>query len=218
MAFVKTAWLDDASPDITADQLNRMEQGIADAHGGQASPPLVTALPANPVNGQEVRFLADDANGVVWRLCYRAFKADGVTPNPSPYKWECIGGPPLASDVSSDEGLAAATTTYAALTTAQQVTIPLAGDYDIGVGARVYPWATSQTLYMSTQLGATAATDADSANSWVVNNGAASISHFGRKTMTVGDVAIAARFRHDSALAQANFSHRWLRVAPVRVG
>lgn len=32
MAFVKTTWVDNALPALTATQLNRIEQGIADAH------------------------------------------------------------------------------------------------------------------------------------------------------------------------------------------
>lgn len=38
MAFVKTTWNDDALPDMTAAQLNRQEQGIADAHAWIADP------------------------------------------------------------------------------------------------------------------------------------------------------------------------------------
>jgi len=59
--------------------------------------PILTALPAvtNADDGLEINYLADAANGIVWRLRYRAFQADGVTPNPSAYKWEYIGGPPL---------------------------------------------------------------------------------------------------------------------------
>lgn len=37
MTFVKTTWNDDALPDLTAAQLNRMEQGIADAHAGTSA-------------------------------------------------------------------------------------------------------------------------------------------------------------------------------------
>lgn len=34
MAFAKTTWVDGSAPAITAAQLNRVEQGIADAHAG----------------------------------------------------------------------------------------------------------------------------------------------------------------------------------------
>jgi hypothetical protein len=39
MAFVKTTWIDDSAPDMTAAQLNRIEQGIADAHAGLTNTP-----------------------------------------------------------------------------------------------------------------------------------------------------------------------------------
>ena len=48
-------------------------------------PPLVAALPASPTDGQEVRYLADAVNGVIWSLRYRAGSS-------SPYKWEFVGG------------------------------------------------------------------------------------------------------------------------------
>lgn len=48
----------------------------------------VTSLPSSPFDGQEVDFVADSANGVIWRLCYRA-AASGA------YKWEFVGGSSL---------------------------------------------------------------------------------------------------------------------------
>jgi hypothetical protein len=47
--------------------------------------PFVTALPITANNGDEIRFLADDSNGVVWHLRYRSSA-------PSDYRWEFIGG------------------------------------------------------------------------------------------------------------------------------
>lgn len=37
MTFVKTTWVEGAAPYVTAAQLNRMEQGIADAHVGEVT-------------------------------------------------------------------------------------------------------------------------------------------------------------------------------------
>lgn len=92
MTFAKTAWVSNDAPDITADQLNRMEQGIADAHGGLNSPPLVTALPANPTDGQEIRYLADvlgEYGGpFIWICRYRAGSS-------SAYKWDVLDAMPL---------------------------------------------------------------------------------------------------------------------------
>lgn len=62
---------------------------------GSLKLPLVTALPGSPYDGQVIllQTAAMLAKGIVWVFRYRAFQADGVTANPSAYKWECIGGP-----------------------------------------------------------------------------------------------------------------------------
>ena len=55
---------------------------------------LVTSLPATPTDGQEVYYLADAANGVIWHLRYRA-AATGA------FKWEFVGGPPLSHEIDT---------------------------------------------------------------------------------------------------------------------
>src|SRR4030095_11342304 len=47
--------------------------------------PLVSALPGSPFDGQEIYYLADATNSVIWHLRYRAGSS-------SAYKWEFIGG------------------------------------------------------------------------------------------------------------------------------
>jgi hypothetical protein len=83
----------------------------------------VTALPSSPVNGQECYFLADATNGVVWHLKFRSASASG-------FKWEFVGGGSLYSEVLTAENTVS--TSFVDLTTVgPQVTVPLAGDYDI---------------------------------------------------------------------------------------
>lgn len=55
--------------------------------------PVVTALPAlaDIDDGQEIAFIADATNGVVWKFKYRAASA-------SAFKWEFIGGSPLYTE------------------------------------------------------------------------------------------------------------------------
>lgn len=102
---------------------------------GFMGPPLVTALPANPVDGQECRYLADATNGVVWHLRYRAASA-------SIYKWELVGGSPLTAFNPSNYVTSA--TSFAALGGgAVNFTLPLAGDYIVTVGARIITTAGS---------------------------------------------------------------------------
>lgn len=40
MPFTKTTWVDGSEPFITADQLNRIEQGVDDAHAGVIDKPI----------------------------------------------------------------------------------------------------------------------------------------------------------------------------------
>lgn len=66
MAFTKTTWVEGAEPAITAAQLNRIEQGIDDAHAGEVddgavatakladdavTPPKTSFLPQLPAGG-----------------------------------------------------------------------------------------------------------------------------------------------------------------------
>jgi len=115
-------------------------ESVAAYASGFLGPPLVTVLPANPVDGQECYFLADDPNGVVWHLRYRAASS-------SAYKWEYIGGSSLMARVDADETVTAGG--YNDPTTpGPQITLPLAGDY-------VYTFAA--TTYISGQTAATTA-------------------------------------------------------------
>jgi hypothetical protein len=100
--------------------------------------PLVTVLPAAPVDGQMCRFLADAAAGVEWHLVYRAASA-------SPYKWECIGGHPLVSQTSAQQAITAGANVFQAVT-GISVVQPLAGDYFFEYGAGLAPNSAAQMV------------------------------------------------------------------------
>jgi hypothetical protein len=86
----------------------------------------VSRLPRQPSDGQEVFYLADDTQGVVWHLKYRG---DGGT-----YRWEFVGGSPLA--VAASAAQAITTTGYASL--GLSITPPLDGDYMVEWGLLAY--------------------------------------------------------------------------------
>lgn len=149
MTYVKGVWVDDdgsgvVGTPVSAGRMNQIEQGIADAHL-LASPLVVTALPGQPFEGQEVRYqtMAMVQWGVPpWRLCYRALNPDG-SPNSSPYKWEVVGATELGGFNGSNgywSGVAAANTgsgSFASMpgsTPGCAITLPLAGDYMIEYG------------------------------------------------------------------------------------
>ena len=190
-----------ASGEDVMDNFNAVNAGVHIA--------TVTSLPGSPVNGQDVYYLADATNGIVWHLKYRAASA-------SAYKWEVVGGPPLTADVATEE--TTVSTTFAALATAgPSVTVPLAGDYDVEVGARTAMNAQSSSLF-SYAIGGTVAADSDAAI------GAGNSTQFSfqaarrrRKTGLAASTALVARYRVTAA-ATGYWSDRTMVVMPVRVG
>ena len=98
---------------------------------GFIGPSKVGVLPANPVDGQEIYFVADATNGVIWHLRYNAGSA-------SPYKWEYLGGPPmLASSNVAASSLGGGSSWSTQLTDGTgviQMTVPLLGEYDVAWG------------------------------------------------------------------------------------
>lgn len=97
-------------------------------------PPLVSALPAGPVDGQEVRYqnAAMATTGVEWRLVYRAASA-------SAYKWEFVGGSCLSAykEGKIEQTLASATFVYQEAENAPAIVVPLSGDYEVGLHVAV---------------------------------------------------------------------------------
>ena len=174
-----------------------------------STPPIVTALPANPQFGDVVTYIADAANGVAWNLQY---DATGT------YPWKFIGGSALVAQVDTDEGIVAGTTTYTALATAgPSITLARAGDYVISQGCRGYPFANNQSLHMSYDIGATPASDSDS----VLLDCASGLGENGSRTKLKTGIsansAIVSKYKHTSSGAAANFAYRWMTVTPVRV-
>jgi hypothetical protein len=83
---------------------------------------LHTSLPTAPVNGHVIDYMADSANGIVWRFRYRAS-------SPSLYKWEYIGGSSLRA-TAADVTLAA-NTNWQASGQLLRIVPPLAGEYEV---------------------------------------------------------------------------------------
>jgi len=177
------------------------------------TPPLVTSLPASPVDGQEVYFQADATNGIVWRLRYNAGSS-------SAYKWEFVGGSPLFAEVATEE--TTASTTYVALATAgPTLTLPRAGDYDVEIGCRLYSSVNNTGALMGYDIGATGAVDADAVSYYAaatLGGGATATGNYARARRKTGltAVALTAKYRATSAITVA-IGSRWMRVTPVRV-
>lgn len=201
-AYTPTPWKPKGDPAqllVTSARLNNIETGLV-----LASAPIVTTLPASPVDGQECNLLADATNGVVWHLVYRA----------SSGKWHFTGGPPLFSQVLSFSNLNQGG--YFDWS-GPSITVPVAGDYGVAFGFRPYKFDAGKfTAYMSFQVGATAASDNDAAQVTLDQDFSTAVSREVVKTGVPAAAALSSRFR-DSGGVWSN-SNAWMRVQPIRVG
>jgi microcystin-dependent protein len=172
--------------------------------------PLVTSLPSNPVDGQEVHYLADAANGVIWHLRYRAAST-------SAYKWEFLGGSPLIHQIDTDEG--GTTTAYADFATVgPQLTTPLAGDYVAEYGALSYQTVASVDNYYTPKLGGAATNDVDTALATFTGTSKLVVHQRKRRfNALAASTLVKMQFKMSSANA-GSFRNRWLTITPVRVG
>lgn len=174
-------------------------------------PPLVSALPSAPYDGQPITYQneAMAAAGVAWRLRYRAASA-------SAHKWEFVGGAWLYEAVDTDESTASAT--YVALTTAgPSATVPLGGDYLITVGSNQYNSASANSCWHSFSVGAEAAVDTDAGNYTppAINVSGAGVA-VRRKANLAAETAVVSKYR--ASAGTAHFRSRWMSVQPVRLG
>ena len=197
-------------PDDSVD-VPRDIQALATKLDGMSSlrPPLVTALPGAPVDGQEIYYLADAANGITWHLRYRAASA-------STYKWETIGGGPLyAEDLNSGSVSGG---TYADIATAPSLVLPLAGDYFIAFGSVIANAAAGGFSYAAPKLGAAAPNDNDSI--FMVAAIAGHTIYIGartiRRTINAAGATVRLQFKAPGGTGTYYFSH--LAITPARVG
>jgi len=170
----------------------------------------VTVLPGAPTDGQEVFFAADAANGVIWHLRYRAGSV-------SAYKWEFLGGPPLVSTIDTDESTAAVIL-QDLTTVGPSVTVPLAGDYVMEIGANMYTSSTTGACAMNYAVGGAAPVSADAAQAapGTTSTGHSS-SSVRRKNGIAAATAITAKYAAVTD-GTANFRFRVMQVRPIRVG
>lgn len=188
--------------------------------GSWSTSALVTSLPAGPIDGQVINYLADEANGVVWQLRYRA----GST---SAHKWEFVGGSDIASyeaahDPSGPQKPLAAFA-WLGMEWTPAVTLPFAGDYDIFVetaivatigttDVRVAPVAFPAVVPLTSfgELGFSVASV--SIPSYAV------VSGWHRCAGITAGTQASLAFSGSSSAASLTFYGRTIRARPIRVG
>jgi len=194
------------TPDDTVD-VPRDVQALAAKLDGMSSlrPPLVSALPGSPVDGQEIYYLADAANGIIWHLRYRA-----ASPNPT--KWEYIGGQALSSAI----GAGGATNSNTPQTSGQaSLTVPLTGGYDFEIAARIRNEAAgANTMAATLFMGSTASFRLELVASGQFDGGHASLR---RRAAPNAGTVMTLRYSSDSSL-QSTFSELMIYATPVNVG
>lgn len=178
----------------------RFPIGPADLVGGTPG----TTLPTAPTNGQDYYYQL--SSGGVWHLKYNATAA----------KWDLAGGPPLIDEVVTAQ--TTASLTYAALATAgPSIAVPIAGDYIVTIGCRASNNTAATQTFMSYDIGATGAVDADALFNFAITD--ATTGDFGvraRKKTGLTAVTLTAKYRVTGGTG--SFESRWMQLLPVRVG
>lgn len=175
---------------------------------------LVTQLPGSPTDGQVIAFQdsAMATAGVVWEFRYRT---GGGT-----YKWEFAGGSSLLSTAgqnASDESYAATTAYADGFGSVPQVTVPLAGDYQLLFGYS-YPWSSAGAeLFYTPKFGGAAVSDLDGTHKDVSTSANGDVQGALLKTGLAASTLIKMQTRVSTAVT-LHRNRQWLQVAPVRVG
>jgi hypothetical protein len=178
---------------------------------GVLGPPRVTALPTNPIDGQECYYVGDAANGVLWHFRYNAGSA-------SNYKWECVGGSPLSAYVATDQALAG-NQWQDAPTVGPSIVCPLAGDYLVAASGKSYNISgTTAAIAFGIALGA--------ANPVIWCDGTAPTGNLGtplaitehRFTAQAAGTEHRCRYYISATNANVTFGQRRITSRPIRVG
>lgn len=111
-------------PDDTVD-VPRDVKALADTLDALTSinPPLVTTLPPNPNDGDEIAFDV----GPMWSFRYNAATGE----------WDFIGGSPIIAGIGALESYSAVGVWHDLATPGPQITVPLTGNYEIEYWAEV---------------------------------------------------------------------------------
>lgn len=171
-----------------------------------STPPIVTALPANPQFGDVVTYIADATNGVAWNLQY---DASGT------YPWKFIGGAPLTADTTV--GVTGFTSTTMSLLASNNLslTLGLPGEY----------WTTTTLLGLQNTSGAWWMASINGPGSAAVDQYAARVtapttnvylnaSQSAKRTFTSSGTV---DLRHRVTGGIAEFYERGFSLTPIRV-
>lgn len=169
-------------------------------------PSYVTALPSSPVDGQEIYFAVNWAEGWNWHLRYRA----GST---SPYKWEFLGGTPL---FAKGESLFTVSGTGWVSDGSCGIAVPLSGEYLVEYGGSLSSSVAGVQAQMRVAGGGIIAYEIFSGG----NVGAGNVGMVASQARLNGVAAASIIYIQTAASGTAviNSYRRHLSVRPFRVG
>jgi hypothetical protein len=167
---------------------------------------VVAALPGSPTTGQICVYQtsAMATTHVRWLLQYNGTK------------WEFNGGAALTNTVVAGE--TTTSLTYAALTTVgPSVPLPVAGDYQVEIGALIYNSSSGSQSWISYDIGATGAVDANAASTYCGGGSIVQIS-VSKVNVHTGLTAVTLTAKYRTSLGTATMGNRWMRVTPILLG
>lgn len=192
-----------------ADRNAEHARRIAALERGGGGQQYLSALPSAPYDYQ--RILYSPATGTIWDLLY-----DPTVAGTS--KWVYLGGAALTSYVSAASTRVTSASYGGPDTgTAPSVTVPLAGDYYLQHGARLFSPQNGQTAFANLSPGGGIA----EVSTYVFGGG---VTEFGQSVMgaaTATGLAAAAVISQQykgNAAAGSTQTIKWLSVLPVKVG
>src|SRR5215831_2481900 len=168
-----------------------------------------TTLPASPVSGQ-IAVLVDSTTNPTYQWMFR-YNASSS----SAYKWECIGGSRVLSEVLAQEAIV--NSGFGGLTTpGPQIVVPRAGEYEMNYGASTN-MAGSQYGILTLKLCGNAIAASEHVYMYPPASPAEiSVSRTIKRTLLASDTVLM-QYSSSSGTITANFRNRFLALRPVRV-
>jgi hypothetical protein len=180
-----------------------------------------TSLPGSPTDGQEYTLVdSTTAPTYQWRFRYNAGSG-------SSYKWEFVGGTTLLNEVLAAEGVTTSGAFQNLTTTGPQITVPVAGEYTVGIGSLGYITASGgggRHAYMSitgTTYGSGIDGDGlhwspDGGGSTATDNYEANAYRTMKRTFVAETITV--KYRTSASTLGCTWRYRHLTMTPIRVG
>jgi len=172
--------------------------------------PWVAALPPFPYDGQTV-FYYHAVSGRGWTMTYLASA-------PAPYRWVVVGGPEMIAYVGNNENQAPAAGFFDLPTPGPDITLPLAGIYDIRLGFHSNNSGAGSVQSMNPYAMPSLALPGAA---FATNPGAAAAAQFTVVSPiianTITNPGQVIRAKYSTSGAAGYYGQRWMTARPIRV-